>query len=101
LLLKVLDLLNKLCLSIILGMIMGGFFQCRCNIIDIYMSIGPNDQNPKHTRVVANRVVKGSVVAMLNIRKAPDKVSLATLSMRVAGAKMARVAKAGAPVVEN
>ena len=69
-LLDVLDSLKKFGCSINLGLSMGGLFLCSCNM-QIYISGGQWLEPQEHLkRVVANRAVEGSIVAMLNIRKA-------------------------------
>jgi hypothetical protein len=69
LLLDVLDALNKFGFPINLGLSMGGLFLCDCNGKS-YVNGGQWLEPQAHLkRVVANRVVEGSVVAMLNIRK--------------------------------
>jgi hypothetical protein len=69
LLLDVLDSLKKIGFSISLGMSMGGLFLCNFN----GKSYANGDQwlelQAHLKRVTANKVVEGSVVAMLNIRK--------------------------------
>jgi hypothetical protein len=70
LLLDVLDSLNKFGYSISLSPSMGGLFLCSCNG-QSYVNGGEWLEPQAHLkRVVANRVVEDSVVAMLNIRKA-------------------------------
>jgi hypothetical protein len=69
LLLDVLDSFNKFGYLINLGLSMGGLFLCNCNGKS-YVNGGQWMEPQAHLkRVVANRVVEGSVVAMLNIRK--------------------------------
>jgi hypothetical protein len=69
LLLDVLDSFNKFGCSINLSLSMGGLFLCRCNG-QSYINWGQWLEPQAHLkRVVANRVVEGSIVAMLNIRK--------------------------------
>jgi hypothetical protein len=70
LLLDVLDSLDKFGYSINLGLSMGGLCLCKCNG-QSYVNVGQWLEPQAHLkRVVANRVVEGFVVAMLNIRKA-------------------------------
>jgi hypothetical protein len=70
LLLDVLDLLNKFGFLINLGLSMGGLFLCNCNGKS-YVNGGQWLEPQAHLKkVVANRVMQGSIVAMLNIRKA-------------------------------
>jgi hypothetical protein len=69
LLLDVLDALNKFGFPISLCLSMGGLFLCGCNGKS-YVNGGQWLEPQAHLkRVVANRVVEGSIVAMLNIRK--------------------------------
>jgi hypothetical protein len=69
LLLDVSDSLKKLGYSISLGLSMGGLFLCSYNG-QIYVNGGQWLEPQTHLkRVVANRVVEGYFVAMLNTRK--------------------------------
>ena len=68
-LLDVLDSLNKFGFSISLDMSMGGLFLCNYNG-QSYVNRGQWLEPQAHLkRIVANKVVEGSIVAMLNIRK--------------------------------
>jgi hypothetical protein len=70
LLLYVLDVLNKFGCLVSLGLSMGGLFMCNCNGKS-YVNSGQWLEPYAHLkRDVANRFVEGSVVDMLNIRKA-------------------------------
>jgi hypothetical protein len=70
LLLDVLDVIKKFGFSIILSLRMGGIYLCDCNG-KRYVNGGQWLEPQTHLKwVVANRVVEGSIVAMLNIRKA-------------------------------
>jgi hypothetical protein len=67
--LDVLDVLTKFGFPINLGLIMGGLYLCDCNG-QSYVNGGQWLEPQTHLkRVVANRVVEGYVVSMLNIRK--------------------------------
>jgi hypothetical protein len=69
LLLNVLDSFNKFGCQINLGLIMGGLFMCNCNGHS-YVNEGQWLEPEAHLkRDVANGVVEGSIIAMLNIRK--------------------------------
>jgi hypothetical protein len=69
LLLDVLDSLKIFGCLISLGLSMGGLFLCSCNG-QSYVNGGQWLEPQAHLkRVVANRFVEGSIVAMLNIRK--------------------------------
>jgi hypothetical protein len=69
LLLDVMDSFNKFGYLIILGLSMGDFFLCSCNG-QHYVIGGKWPKSQAHLKmVVANRVLEGSIVAMLNIRK--------------------------------
>jgi hypothetical protein len=70
-LLDVLDSLKKFGFSINLGLSMGGLFLCSFNG-QSYINGGQWVEPQAHLKwVVANRAVKGFVVAMLNISKTP------------------------------
>jgi len=69
LLLDVLDPLNKFGCLIILSLIMGGLLLCRCNGKIYINGIQWMEHQTHLKRDVANIVVEGSIVAMLNIRK--------------------------------
>jgi hypothetical protein len=69
LLLDVMDALNKFGFPISLGLSMGGIFLCNCNG-QSYTNGGQWLEHQAHLkRAMANRVVEGYVVSMLNISK--------------------------------
>ena len=70
LLLDVMDVIKTFGFLIILGLRMGGIFMCSYNG-QIYVNGGQWLEPQAHLKsVIANRVVEGSIVAMLNILKA-------------------------------
>ena len=69
LLLDVLDVINKFGCPINLVLDMGGLFMCNCNGQSYINGSQWLELQAHLKRFVANRVVEGFVVAILNIRK--------------------------------